>query len=54
MALGLEQLKEWMPGGFPLFAPHEGVHVADEYDAVAGTGDEDIQPFWGGHEPNVA
>jgi hypothetical protein len=54
MALAFQEVEKGMPSSLPLLAIHEGVHVADEYDAVPSTGDEDIQTLWGGHETDVS
>lgn len=54
MSLGFQQLEEWMPGASPLFALHEGRHVADQDDAVAGSRHENVEPLRGRHEADVA
>ena len=54
MAVGVEHLEERRPSCDSLLAFLEGLHIADQNDAVSRSGDEDIQPLRGRHEANVS
>lgn len=53
MPVGLEQLEEWCPSCGSLLALHERSHIADQNDAIAGAGDQDVESFRGSHEANI-
>jgi hypothetical protein len=54
MTFCLQQVKERVPSRLALFTSHESVHVSNQDNAIAGSGDEDVESLWRGHEADVS